>query len=325
MGSFMPKHTILSKIILTALLIHAPCIFSYDYWRNLKNAPSTIWQWMNNNTKKTALGSTIALGTIALYLYNKYQNTPAYQLIQSGSSTLSYPYSAYRDPKFDPKQQEEPMAAAKQPLEELEKPVIVGDARISRFVNNWRDASDIRREFEDPENWPLVVSSELKKPDNPNVDVNVAEPSDVYDIRNILLPPKQLFDQRGTRRSDFYKYEVTRNKMTYVMRQNTGHRDFIGFITFYKRYQPSEQVWPLPPLEGYIEIMLISKRFRGKQYAAQLMNFVLDKIKDMGISRAVLYTGLDNKRSRAFYEKMGFTPTEELYDGNIMYTKYIGD
>ncbi len=59
--------------------------------------------------------------------------------------------------------------------------------------------------------------------------------------------------------------------------------------------------------------------FWGKGVSAALMQWVLDRLKEMKCSLASLWVLEQNKRARRFYEKMGFCLTSEL-----LYSK-IGD
>ncbi len=195
------------------------------------------------------------------------------------------------------------------------------DVSIYRFNNRWRDVGDIRREFEDKDNFNLLAEG-FNPPATPNVDVQEPEDPYVFDIRNVLLPSGPLI-HANSRSYDAYKYGTDLDKMIYVMRKKSGYRDFVGFIVFYQQ--------PHNMCEGYIEMLLISKPFRGSQsgvsYASLLMNKAVQALKGKGASKVILTTSSDNVRAQKFYEnKMGFVerpPRYQTVPGMIFYEKDI--
>ena len=49
----------------------------------------------------------------------------------------------------------------------------------------------------------------------------------------------------------------------------------------------------------------------GKGYGSALLECALDELGRLGFRQVLLWVLEDNMRARAFYEKCGFTPTEE--------------
>ncbi len=253
----------------------------WNYWSNyvthtiyaLRKKASILQHQIMNQTQS------------CYYLYKNYKRKP---LTTSGD--------------IDTRSIQPPKSVQPQPTQ-LDK-TVVGDVSIYRFNNGWRDVGDIRREFEDSENFGLL-SVGFHPPATANIDMNEAEYRNLYDIRNLLLPSAPLIQasksEMATQRTwDAQKYGTATNKMIYIMRKNTSYRDFVGFIVFYQQ--------PEIPNEGYIELFLVSKAFRGvNNYAQLLTKHALDILKNKGVSRVTLATLRSSERARRFYQKIGFT------------------
>ena len=65
--------------------------------------------------------------------------------------------------------------------------------------------------------------------------------------------------------------------------------------------------------DGYGEIVSIYllPQYMGKGYGSALLECALDGLGRLGFRQVLLWVLEDNMRARAFYEKCGFTPTEE--------------
>ena len=65
----------------------------------------------------------------------------------------------------------------------------------------------------------------------------------------------------------------------------------------------------------YVEIteLYVAEKFRRRGVASQLMRFLEEYYRRQGIEHFQLFTGGDNRRAQALYEKLGFFRTEEVF------------
>lgn len=66
-------------------------------------------------------------------------------------------------------------------------------------------------------------------------------------------------------------------------------------------------------MEGYSEIICIHSLSNnwGKGYGSQMMNYILNDIKNAGFNKVMLWVFKENHRARKFYENHGFILTEK--------------
>ena len=59
---------------------------------------------------------------------------------------------------------------------------------------------------------------------------------------------------------------------------------------------------------GEVSAIYLLPEFLSKGYGKKLMDFGLQRLKDLGFGKAVIWVLKDNERARTFYEKYGFMP-----------------
>ena len=76
---------------------------------------------------------------------------------------------------------------------------------------------------------------------------------------------------------------------------------------------PMPYVPPIEERELYVRLLISSRRFKGQQIGARLVDFARDEARKRGIDllRVDCYSGPDEKLVR-FYESVGFTRTERI-------------
>ena len=126
---------------------------------------------------------------------------------------------------------------------------------------------------------------------------------DSYDVRAMLT----------RRTSEFTNPNMNNNMWIYIMRDKVADK-LIGFVTFFK----------LSFYKGQILFVSVDEAFRGKRYGQKLAQFVLDKMKEMGMVKATLFVRLDNKPARKLYERMGFKESSRrVEDVGLYYDIYL--
>ena len=65
----------------------------------------------------------------------------------------------------------------------------------------------------------------------------------------------------------------------------------------------------------YVELteLFVAEKFRRRGVASRLMGFLEECYRRQGIEHFQLFTGGDNRRAQALYEKLGFFRTEEVF------------
>lgn len=65
----------------------------------------------------------------------------------------------------------------------------------------------------------------------------------------------------------------------------------------------------------YVELteLYVAEEFRRRGVASRLMGFLEEYYRERGIHAFQLFTGGDNRRAQALYEKLGFFRTEEIF------------
>ncbi len=125
---------------------------------------------------------------------------------------------------------------------------------------------------------------------------------DSYDVRAMLT----------RRTSEFTNPNVNNNMFIYIMRDKATDK-LIGFVTFFK----------LSFYKGQMLFVSVDEAFRGKRYGQKLTQFVLDKMKEMGMVKATLFVRIDNKPARKLYERMGFKESSRVENVGMYYDIYL--
>lgn len=125
---------------------------------------------------------------------------------------------------------------------------------------------------------------------------------DSYDVRAMLT----------RRSSEFTDPSVNNNMFIYIMRDKATD-GFIGFVTFFR----------LSFYKGQILFVSVNNAFKGKGYGQKLTQYALDKMKEMGMVKATLFTRLDNTRARKLYERIGFKESSRAGTVGLYYDIYL--
>ncbi len=125
---------------------------------------------------------------------------------------------------------------------------------------------------------------------------------DSYDVRAMLT----------RRTSEFSNPNISNDMWIYIMRDKAADK-LIGFFTFFK----------VSFYKGQILFVSVDEAFRGKRYGQKMTQVMLDKMKEMGMVKATLFTRLDNKPARRLYERMGFKESSRAGDVGLYYDIYL--
>lgn len=89
------------------------------------------------------------------------------------------------------------------------------------------------------------------------------------------------------------------------------NEEIAGFIAYYAN--------DIQRRQGYITMVLIRTRYRGRGFSSILLERVLDKIKSKGFGSCKLEVEKKNVIAIQIYEKFGFIKVEDTVDGNGFY------
>ncbi|MBR5993388.1 MAG: GNAT family N-acetyltransferase [Lachnospiraceae bacterium] len=87
--------------------------------------------------------------------------------------------------------------------------------------------------------------------------------------------------------------------------------EFIGTSTY------SKSRWDKWPDAGEVISIYLLPEYYGKGYGRPLLTATLNKLKEQGYTEVLLWVLEENSRARRFYERFGFTCTEDTMDGVI--------
>lgn len=75
---------------------------------------------------------------------------------------------------------------------------------------------------------------------------------------------------------------------------------------------------------GEIVSIYLLPYYIGKEYGKSLMDAVLSELKKQGYEKVFLWVLEENIRARNFYEKYGFSLTDDILDDNIGRKRFEG-
>ncbi|NHJ02696.1 MAG: GNAT family N-acetyltransferase [Candidatus Heimdallarchaeota archaeon] len=135
----------------------------------------------------------------------------------------------------------------------------------------------------------------------------------IDDIINVYKLGKQAFiDEKKADKSYVYSYwslmavaHITQENIELAYVAETNGR-LIGFALGHPQYEHISDV-------GYLEWLAVSKEFRRKGIATQLVNHLLAAYKEKGVPKVVTdVKGTNEESSTLFQEKLGFKLKESV-------------
>lgn len=126
--------------------------------------------------------------------------------------------------------------------------------------------------------------------------------ADYYNCNNI-------WDMNAFPQTEFFRQEIeTGNRVVYVYKQNG---EFIGEIAYV--FDMRDDDYTIANQRIYLSRLIVKKEWRGNGIGGILIDFIIEKIKDMGYKEVTIGVDKDNLAALHLYKKKGFTTI--LFDG----------
>ena len=109
--------------------------------------------------------------------------------------------------------------------------------------------------------------------------------------------------------TEFFLREIeSGNRVVYVYKQNG---EFIGEIAYV--FDMRDDDYTIANQRIYLSRLIVKKEWRGNGIGGILIDFIIEKIKDMGYKEITIGVDKDNLVALHLYKKKGFTTI--LFDG----------
>lgn len=178
--------------------------------------------------------------------------------------------------------------------------------------------------------------------------IRPAEAKDLHDIEYICRmtagPESRAYEEVGKKIALTYStyYARAERNTSFVLDDNGKSVGYIlcapDFSNYIRDYRKNEvkQLWKLDKKQsiaayflplGYLPFCRkypahlhidILDDYQGKGYGSELMNTLLDKLKEMNIPGVMLIVDKDNDGAQRFYKRFGFNKTAEAFGGVVM-------
>ena len=126
--------------------------------------------------------------------------------------------------------------------------------------------------------------------------------ADYYKCNNI-------WDMNAFLQTEFFRQEIeSGNRVVYVYKQNG---EFIGEIAYV--FDMRDDDYTIANQRIYLSRLIVKKEWRGNGIGGILIDFMIEKIKDMGYKEITIGVDKDNLAALHLYRKKGFTII--LFDG----------
>lgn len=118
-----------------------------------------------------------------------------------------------------------------------------------------------------------------------------------------------IWDMNAFPQTEFFRQEIeSGNRVVYVYKQNG---EFIGEIAYV--FDMRDDDYTIANQRIYLSRLIVKKERRGNGIGGILIDFMIEKIKDMGYKEATIGVDKDNLAALHLYRKKGFTTI--LFDG----------
>ncbi|MDE6709436.1 MAG: GNAT family N-acetyltransferase [Oscillospiraceae bacterium] len=118
-----------------------------------------------------------------------------------------------------------------------------------------------------------------------------------------------IWDMNAFSQTEFFRQEIeSGNRVVYVYKQNG---EFIGEIAYV--FDMRDNDYTIANQRIYISRLIVKKEWRGNGIGGILIDFIIEKIKDMGYKEVTIGVDKDNLAALHLYRKKGFTII--LFDG----------
>lgn len=109
--------------------------------------------------------------------------------------------------------------------------------------------------------------------------------------------------------TEFFRQEIeSGNRVVYVYKQNG---EFIGEIAYV--FDMYDDDYTIANQRIYLSRLIVKKEWRGNGIGGILIDFIIEKIKDMDYKEVTIGVDKDNLAALHLYRKKGFTTI--LFDG----------
>jgi ribosomal protein S18 acetylase RimI-like enzyme len=147
-----------------------------------------------------------------------------------------------------------------------------------------------------------------------NIIIRKAKEADLTALENLI---SELIDSMGTREGidlsmaikNCRKFINDNNSYLAVAEKN---RDIIGFINFTMRQTVLHYGG-----SGLIDELVVGGNYRGKGIGKMLMNFAIEKCKELGCCEVEVSTESTNTKAREFYKSYGFEETGIILEKDL--------
>lgn len=113
----------------------------------------------------------------------------------------------------------------------------------------------------------------------------------------------------------FYKEIEDGNRVVFIYKIND---EFVGEIAYVLDMKDSD--YTITNKRIYISRLIVKKEYRNKGIGGILVDFILEKVKEMGYNEATIGVDKDNMSALHLYKKKGFTNV--LFEGKDEYGEF---
>lgn len=140
--------------------------------------------------------------------------------------------------------------------------------------------------------------------------VEQLNPEDYYKCNNIWNMKNDPFTEI------FYKEILNGKRLVFIYKESDI---FIAEGALVTQHEDSD--YTIPKKRIYLSRMIVKPEHRNKGIGTIMLNFLINKAKEMGYKEISLGVNLDNYNALHLYIKHGFT--EVIYEGKDQYGKYL--
>ena len=113
----------------------------------------------------------------------------------------------------------------------------------------------------------------------------------------------------------FYKEIEDGNRVVFIYKIND---EFVGEIAYVLDMKDSD--YTITNKRIYISRLIVKKEYRNKGIGGILVDFILERVKEMGYNEATIGVDKDNMSALHLYKKKGFTNV--LFEGKDEYGEF---
>lgn len=118
-----------------------------------------------------------------------------------------------------------------------------------------------------------------------------------------------IWDMSANELAERFRAEIeSGNRVVYVCRQDG---EFVGEIAYV--FDTGDPDYTIPNRRIYLSRLIVKEELRGRGIGGMLIDFILQKVREMGYVEATIGVNKDNLAALRLYKKKGFTTV--LYEG----------